>query len=269
MVGATEIELERLRMRLWKARGRTSKNVGMIYLVIGAVFLILAYLTRYIVFEAISIIAIFLGVISVFTNIEPYMKETVGNEAVASPLLAMIKILDQISIKGRVIYLPVATEAMAMAFIPINDDTPLPTLDEISTGNIIIPNRGLLIPSNGAGLLQLYEKELSDIRSMDFNYFIEWMPKVLTDGLKVCEKAEISVASNEVQVRIAVSSFRHLCQKKETIIACRRIGCPLSSVIASALAKNTNRVVYYKDCNYNPKKRETAVLYELGQTLET
>jgi hypothetical protein len=243
--------------------------MGTICLVVSATFLILAFITRYILFEFIAIVSFFLGVILIFSSIERYMKENVGNEALTPLLIALNELMEHHSIQGNAMFLPPLNDVDLKTFLPLHDDIPLPSFESLSEHGLVIPNQGLLLPSTGSGLLRLYEEEIGAFQSMTFEYLLEWLPRVLTSGLKLCENAEIIVNGEEVQVRLLVSLFRHLCQHEETRRACRRLGCPLASSIACAFAKNQHRAVRYKQCNYNPEKREATILYELLPTIKT
>jgi hypothetical protein len=133
---------------------------------------------------------------------------------------------------------------------------------------ILLPNQGVLLPSTGTGLLELYEEEIGNLRSMDSKYFLMWLPRVLVEGLKICEKAEISVENEKVRIELLGSVFRHLCQREKTRIACRKFGCPLTSSIASSFAKNLFRAVRYQSCIVEPRRRKITIHIELGPTFK-
>jgi len=262
--------LELLRKKLWRARGRHSKAAGVALLIISVIFLILAYVTRYIMFEVTSIVALLLGAILVFTSIEPYVKMDVANRAAISSLAALSEILAYLKIEGKAAHIPpTRNQSKGRTFIPMQSESSLPTLEEITKDRVVIPGKGLLLPSTGSALLQLYERELGDLRKIDFDYLVEWLPRVLVDGLQMAEKMEITRNGEDIHAKLTSSAFRHLCQQAETSnLICETINCPMCSSIADAIAKNTNRIVYYKKCSYDPSSLETTAHFVLGPTLE-
>lgn len=267
---SSEKELERFRSRLWKSRGRRGRSMGTILLVMSAIFLVFAYMTRYTVFEIVSIIALFLGVLLIFTGIENYMKEIVGNQALVSPLIALNEVVESHYgfYEGNAVFCPSIDNVPARTFLPRKANSPLPTRDNLMENTILLPNQGILLPSTGAGLLELYEEEIGDLQNMDYKYFLTWLPRVLVEGLKICEKADINVQNEEVRIELLGSVFRYLCQQEKTRIACRKIGCPLTSSIASGFAKNLGRAVRYQSCTAEPRRRKTVIHLELGPTFE-
>jgi hypothetical protein len=244
--------------------------MGTILLVMSAIFLIFAYMTRYMVFEIVSIIALFLGVLLIFTGIESYMKEIVGNQALASPLIALNEIVESHYgfYEGNAVFCPPIDNMPARTFLPRETNSPLPTRENLTENTILLPNQGILLPSTGAGLLELYEDEIGNLQTMDHKYFLTWLPRVLVEGLKLCERADIGVQNEKVQVEILGSVFRYLCQQEKMRTACRKIGCPLTSSIAGSFAKNLGRAVRYQNCVVEPKQRKTVIHFELGPTFE-
>ena len=265
-----EAELVRLKMRLWKARGRRSRITGVVFLFISGSFLILAYITRYIVFEVISILALLLGVVFVFTSMELYMKVNVANRAVISSLIPLTSLLNHLRVKSKAVYIPSASEKHShKIFLPTQGGDSLPTIEEIAKDDsTAFLEKGILLPPIGSALLQLYEEELGDLRNFDLEYLMAWLPRVLVDGLKMAERVEITRKIDEIHVKITDSVFRYLCQQPAVKVVCEVTGCPVCSSIGEAISKNTGHVVYYLKCEYDPLTRETDIFYRLGPPLE-
>lgn len=266
MAGVEE-ELIQLRVKLWKTRGRNSRLTGAVLLIISGFFLSLAYETRYIVFEVTSILALFLGVIFVLSGVERQVKLRVANRAVLSFLYALRDILTYFGIDDAGIYIPTAGGNSVKIFFPKNRSNSLPNIDE-ATSNMVVLEEGFILPPVGSALLQLYEEELGDVRNFDLDYLKEWLPRVLVDGLKMIERAEITQNGDEIQVKLTASSFSELCRNKEVAQICRTVGCPVTSSIAEAIAKNTGRVVYYVNCVYEASTQMTEDTYKLGPNVE-
>jgi len=253
----------------WKARGRNSRIAGATFLVLSATFLVLAYHTRYLLFETVSIVSLLLGVVFIFTSVEPYVKLNVANEAVVSALLALSKFLKHFKLQGKAVYFPSLSEDEdALLFLPRKDGDAIPNYDEIIESNSIGIEKGVILPSLGTKLVQLYEDELSGLRHFDLEYLMEWLPRVLVESLQVAEKVEIFSEGELIHVRFVEPVFRHVCQHSGLASICKSVGCPLCSSLAETFAKNTNRVVFFSKCDYDEKSRVAHAVFKLGPNVE-
>jgi hypothetical protein len=262
-----EDELVRLRLKIWKSRSRFSRSAGIALLVTSAIFLFLAYITRYIVFEVSSILALFLGVIFVLSEVEPHVKLRVANEAITSPLSTLCEIVNHFDLHGRGIYIPTKKEGQVKLFLPKDEDCRIPKINEI-TGDEIISKAGLVLSPIGRNLLKLYEEEIGDVDDHDLNYLMEWLPRVIVGELKLAEALEIAKNNENILVKITNLSINGFCKNTEVKRLCTSIGCPVISSIAEAIAKNTGRIVYYRNCAYEPSTRINEANYQLGPLIQ-
>jgi len=267
----TELEeLLLLRKLLREVQGRNSRFAGVAFLVLSATFLVLAYQTRYLLFETVSVVSLLLGVVFVFSSIEPCVKLNVANEAVVSALLALNKFLKHFKIKGKAVYIPSLSEGKgALLFLPRKDGDAIPNYDEIMEGDSIGVERGIVLPSLGTKLVQLYESELDGLKNLDFEYLTEWLPRVLVEELQVAEKVEIYSENELVHIRFSEPVFRHVCQHNDLASIRKSIGCPLCSSIAETLARNTHRLVFFSKCDYDVKSRIAHAVFTLGPNVES
>jgi len=265
-----EKEMMRLKEKLWKARGRRSRITGAAFLILSGFFLLLAYVTRYIVFEVISILALLLGVVFVFVGIESYVKMNVASKAVVSSLIPLASLLSHLKVEGKAIYIPpVSKQHSGKIFLPTQGVVSLPTFEEIrKEDSLSVLDKGVLMPSFGSALLQLYEDELGDLRKLDLEYLMAWLPRVLVDGLQMAEKVEMIRKVDDIHVKMTNLAFRNVCQHPAAKVVCDVTGCPVCSSIVEAFSKNTGRIVYYLKCENDRVKRETNAFYKLGPALE-
>jgi hypothetical protein len=124
------------------------------------------------------------------------------------------------------------------------------------------------MPSIGSALLHLYEDELGDLRKLDLEYLMAWLPRLLVDELQMAEKVEITRKVDDIQVKMTNFVFRNVCQHPAARVVCEITGCPVCSSIAEAFSKNTGRIVYYLKCENDRVKRETNAFYRFGPALE-
>jgi len=267
---APEAELMRLKLKLWKTRDRKSRITGAAYLVLSGFFFVLAYITRYILFEVVSILALLLGVVFVLIGAEHYVKLDVANRAVVSSLSPLIGLVKYLEVEGRAIHIPPFSETRSgRIFLPKHDGGSLPALEEVRNDNsIAVSDKGAFLPSIGNGLVQLYQEELGDLTSFDFDFLSAWLPQVLTDGLRMAEKVEIIRKGDDIHVKMTNMVFMNVCQFQDTKILCKITGCPVCSSLAEAIAKNSGRIVHYLRCENDLLKRETNAFYRFGRPLE-
>jgi len=267
-----EDEILRLRRRLWLARGRKSRMAGIALLTLSAAFLILAYISRYLVFEAISILTLLTGTIFIFTDLESYVKARVASEAIVSSLIPLNQLLDRLKAGGGAIYVPnPKKEGSVKVLMPRGRECPPTHNLSVNGGGGFPPTdvNGIPVSSTGSGLLQLYRREFGSFRNVTLPYLAEWLPRILVEDLKIAEGVEIVQDGAEVHVRLISPAFRQVCQQRERIEnVCKLVGCPISSSIAEALAETTGRLVQYVGCKYDPIRWEVNVLYRLGPVVE-
>ncbi len=138
----------------------------------------------------------------------------------------------------------------SVVFIPAKKGTVTPPTEQIASGKTLLNPEGICLTPPGQGLLTLYEKKLgTDISKTSVNYLKNNLPKILIEDLEILEDLEIDKQDNRVYVKMVGSVYENLCtQVRNRTQICSRIGCPLCSSIASALAKATGKpVVIEKD----------------------
>jgi len=256
-------ELLLLRKVLWKVRGRRSRTAGTVYLVLSALFLILSYFTRYIVFEIISIIALFLGVTLVLVSFEKYVKLTVAEEALVSAFLPINRLIEDLKLKGKATYIPRGSEVFVFISKENKAKSVLKKLD-----GAMINEKGLIIPSPSTFLTKFYERELGgNLSDFDLNYFFECFSRIVSDDLKLAEKVEITHDDKRVLLKLYQPLFNRFCEEKSVHSVCKHVGCFVCGSFASLLAKKTKRMISYKECTYDPKEKKTIVKLVLGPSI--
>ncbi len=247
-----EQELERLRLQLWRAKGRYSRRLSVVMLLISATLLVLSYFTRYITFEVTSIIALLIGAILMIENLDPQVKIRSASQALLSMLMILIDLKRKFGVSGKGLFIAIKSNNVKLIVLKENEfDQSI--LLKLKNERTLSENDGLLIPSPGQGLYQLYEEELGEINGMNLSYLFEWLPRVIVDGLNLCEKTHMFLVNEEVHTVFTKPFIRTVCQRRnirEDI--CRSIGCPLTSSIAHTLALATDLPIHHIECRYDP-----------------
>lgn len=260
-------DLLHLYKSLWKARGRRSKVAGVVYLVLSAIFFLLSYFMRYIVFEIVSILCLILGVALIFISMERYVKLDVANEALISALLPINRLVASLKFGGRAAYIPRNSDV----FVFLDEEGKGITeegLREIEAAGMF-EEKAVVLPSLGVFLTRLYEREFAgSFQGVALDYLIQWLPRVIVDGLKIAEKADILREEDKIRVKVVDFAFYRVCEEASINLVCKKVGCPFCASIANALAINTQRIVFYRGCEYSQDTRGLAISYELGPSVK-
>jgi len=257
-------ELEYLRLQLWRARGRHSRRLGSAMLLLSATLLFFAYITSYITFEVTAILALLIGTALLVSHLEPHVKLRPAGRAVLSYIQLFIELKRALSLSGRGVFVPCRAGG-ARLLLPTEDGVDESTVSKVVDEDVVVGGGGLLLPSPGQSLYQLYEEELGGIRGRDLEYLFEWLPRVMVDGLSLCERVEMVAVGDRIHTALTRPFVRSLCQRSDMRDSiCCSIGCPLTASIADTLAVSTGRAVEHVRCRYDPLRLEAYATHSLG-----
>jgi hypothetical protein len=197
------------------------------------------------------------GVLLSFIRPTKYVKLDIFDSTLISSLKTVDKILTELQYKGQGVYLPPRsfTELEeSLVYVSLNKETSMPKSKEIKKGKLFMNPKGIFLMPSGQGLLNLYEKELgTDLSITDINYLKNNFPQLLVEDLEILEDIEISEQDDTVYVRMKSSVFEGICNYlRDNTSVCSRLGCPLCSSLACAIAKATDKAVVI-DREYHSK----------------
>jgi hypothetical protein len=238
------------------------------FLVFGAIALISS-----IIYESAILAFIGLGLTlwgGLFLFIKPvrYVRADLLNSTVVSSLRAIDKILTELSYSGKGIYLPPGrlNELKEVSlFIPKKSGALMTKFNETVKEKLLINTDGMLIIPTGQALLNVYESKLkTDLSKVNLNYLESELPKLLIEDLELLEDLEISAHEDNVHVKMVDSIYGSLCgQVKNYTDMCSRLGCPLCSSIACALAKVTGKLVVIEKNEFSKDRKIVEIWYKL------
>jgi hypothetical protein len=241
------VERKAPKMRLQRHKRRFLGKIGYVFIFFG-----ISALASSIIYNSSILAFIGLGLTlwgGLFLFIKPtkYVKSSVFDSTTLSLLTNIDKILTELNYQGQAVHLPprhLKELKEGVVFIPMNEGTVIPR-EEVTKGKIFMNPEGICLTSPGQGLLNLYEKELrTDLSKRDLNYLKTNLPRILIEDLEILEDLEISEQNDKVFVKITGSVYQGLCNHlRNNTRICSRLGCPLCSSIACALAKATGKAV--------------------------
>ena len=253
----TEGTLLQARKRLWSARGRKRRQLGTALLGVSLLMFLLAYLTNRLIFELTSVLSLFLGTAFLFTEMESYVKSGSANAIAKSLMVSLRDALKYAGLpKGKVFYYYDQEDKPRMSF----DGEQGLAIDDPGAKK----KRGIY--PIGSDLVRLYEDELGDLKDRGLEYISEWLPRVISDGLKLAEGVEFTTDNNCIKVLITKPAYGALCFSediKDDVLA--RVGCPLGASIAQAIARAAGAMVLFAGCAHDPNSGISVLTYELSQ----
>jgi hypothetical protein len=194
-------------------------------------------------------------------HLDPQVKIRPASQALLSVIQIFIDLKRAFNASGRGVFIPGKTDNVKL-FVPKEDEVNQSVITRAAKKGIVVDNRGLLLPSPGQGLYQLYEEELGELHGIKLNYLFEWLPRVMVNGLNLCEKAEMILVNQEVHTVLTKPFIRSICQRsdiKESV--CYSTGCPLTASIADTLAVSRESPVHHIECRYDPLRQEAYVAH--------
>ena len=108
--------------------------------------------------------------------------------------------------------------------------------------------QGILLTPPGAELVQLFEKILNtSLITTDMQYLQENLPRLLIENLEVAQNFEMEIKGDRIHVKLENSAFKVFGKENNQLKLALRLGSPLSSALAVALAKASGKPVVIED----------------------
>ena len=190
--------------------------------------------------------------------------------ATASPALANIeKVIANMELDGKGIYLPpkyLRDFESSLIFIPEKADQTLPKPEEVDEQKLHSKNpKGIFLTPPGSALSKLFEKELgTTFTKTDINYIQNNLPKLLIEEMEIAENVEVKIENNIITIEITNHIFNEICQETRKLEKTHeKIGCPLCSAIACALAKATGKPITIQNEEQSQDGKTTKIQYAM------
>jgi hypothetical protein len=243
-----------------------SKTIVLILLILGTVSLLGAIAYSSTVPALIGLGLIFWGIILTYIQTSEYTKTTILDSTVTPLLTTLDETLKTLDYKGKAIYLPpkyLNDPETTKIYVSKQETGTLPTPDITQKLEMQPSNKnaqGMLITPPAAELTKLFETTLgTSFLNINLEDLQQRLPRVLIEDLEVMTDIEIKpVTSGEAEktmeslktdydkifVKFTTTTYKNICKKANELSAIHaNVGCPLTSALASALAKTTGKPV--------------------------
>jgi hypothetical protein len=209
---------------------------------------------------------IFWGIILTYIQTSEYVKTKVLDATVTSLLETLDETLKTLDYKGKALYLPpkyLNDPETTRIYVSKQENGTLSPADltqELELEPSHKNAEGMLITPPAAELTKLFETTLgTSFLNTRLEDLQQRLPRALIEDLEVMTDIEITTVtnretektteharadSNKILVKFTTSTYKNTCKKANELSAIHaNIGCPLTSALASALAKTTGKPV--------------------------
>lgn len=266
-----------------KIAATLSKTIGLILIILGTLSLLGAIVYSSTVPALIGLGLIFWGIILAYIQTSEYAKTANLDATVTSLLTTLDETLKTLDYKGKAIYLPpkcLNDPETTKIYVSKQDNATLPK-SEITQELELQPShknaQGMLITPPAADLTKLFETTLgTSFLNADLEDLQQRLPKVLIEDLEVMTDFELKPVNSEVEntiessktdydkilVKFTTTVYKNICKKANALSTIHaNVGCPLTSALASALAKTTGKPVTIQNQEISEDGKTTQIEY--------
>jgi len=270
-----QAEIEKLKLELNEVRGRVpSGKIGIIFIIPGALSLILSVVNNSPVLAFIGLGLTFWGALFFFIRPIKYVKSSLLDSTAISSYSTIDRIVKDLKYKGKSYYIPPYPKEVYLpeylkglkdmiVFISADSDAGMPSIEEMAKTKFLLENpKGILAAPPGLGLLTQFEKELRrDITKLELSELCESLPQLILENFQLAKEIEMKTEKNQVHVKIFDSIYKNLYSREQNLKSAHFLGCPLVSAIACAIAKTTGKIVTIHRDRISPDGQTIEVWY--------
>jgi hypothetical protein len=243
-----------------------SKAIGLILLILGTIDLLGAIAYSSTIPALIGLGLIFWGAILTYIQTSEYTRTTIIDATVMPLLTTLDETLKTLDCTGKAVYLPpkyLNDPETTKIYISKQDNGILPQpeiMQELELQSSHKNDQGTLITPPAADLTKLFETTLgTSFLNLDLEDLQKRLPKVLIEDLEVMTDIELKPVTNDetkktiessktdydkILVKFTTTTYKNICKKANELSTIHEnVGCPLTSALASALAKTTGKPV--------------------------
>lgn len=243
-----------------------SKTIGLTLLILGTISLLGAIAYSSTIPALVGLGLVFWGIILTYIQTSEYIKTRILDTTVMPLLTTLDETLKTLDYAGKAVYLPpkyLNDPETTKIYISKQYNDPLPQ-PEITQKLELQPShenaQGMLITPPAAELTKLFETTLgTSFLNMNLEDLPQRLPKVLIEDLEVMTDIELKQVTtgetektiepsktdyDKILVKFTTTAYKNICKRTRELSAIHaNVGCPLTSALASALAKTTGKPI--------------------------
>jgi hypothetical protein len=255
-----------------------AKLTSSILITTGAVAIFTSVIYSWPIIAFIGLGLLFWGITFTYVRTEEYARKILLDTTASSQQATLNQIIHELQHEGDVIYLPpkyFSDPETSKAYIPEQKNTPLPEPEQIQRQEkdfVIEKPPGVLFTPPGAELSKLFERTLeTSFAKVDLRYLQRNLPKLFVEDLGIAQNLEMETEANKIRIQIENSAYKIPNTETEKLVTIySRLGSPLSSAIACAVAKATGKpIIIEKEQNSNDGRDVTIEYRILDEEAQT
>jgi len=279
MANSNQADVDNLKKALTKPSPKPISPIiiSLIFLILGTLSLALSILTSSQVLAFLGLGLTFWGALFLLIRPVSYVKSTLLDATAISAYTTIDRIIQDLEYKGKSFYIPPYPKDVfipdhlrglkeLIAFIPADDSTPLPSIEEMARSKFIIKNpKGICIIPPGSGLVEQIGKELrTDPARMNLETLCETLPQIILESFRLAKEIEMKTEQNQVHLRILDSVYKPL-YLQEGMKSVYSLGCPVVSAIACEIAIVTGKLVSIDSMQISLDAQTITVTYKITE----
>jgi hypothetical protein len=274
-INQLQTDITNLKLELRKARPIPFGKISIMFIVPGALSLIVSILDNSQVLAFTGLGLTFWGALFFLVRPIRYVKSSLLDSTAISLYSTIDRIVKDLKYKSKSYYIvpPYPKELFLpehlsglkemVVFISAGSDVDMPSIEEMVRSRFLLENpKGICVTPPGLGLLTQFEKELkTDITKLELEELCEILPQLILENFQLAKEIKMKTERNQVHLKILDSAYKNLYSREENLKSVHFLGCPLVSAIACAIAKTTGKIVtLYRD-RISPDGQVIEVLY--------
>jgi hypothetical protein len=248
-----------------------------ILIMMGAVALFISIIYTLLILAFIGLGLLFFGVTFTYVRSDDYVKKILLDATVSSQQATLKHIFQELQYEGYIVYLPpkyFRNPEVHKAYLSEQKNGQLPRLEETQKKeqDFLIENPpGALFTPPGAELSKLFEKTLgTNFTKVDLQYLQRNMPKLFVEDLEIAQNFEMEIEDDKIRVKIRDSVYNASdVETEESLSKYSELDSLLSSAIACALAKTTNKPVVIEKRETREDGKDVTIEYRTINDEET
>jgi len=251
-----QTEIEEAKIELRKMKRVPSGRIGIVFAVPGVMSLAFSIYSNSPILAFIGLGLTFWGALFFFVKPIKYVKSSLLHSSTVASYLTIDRIIQDLKYKGKSYYVPPYPKEVYLpehlkglkemiVFISAEANASMPSIEEVAKSRFLTEKpKGICVAPPGLGLLAHIEQELkTDITKLELGELCDSLPKLILEDFQLAKEIEMKPEDNEVYLRILDSTYKDLYAAEANLKSIHLLGCPLTSAIACAIARNTGKVV--------------------------
>ena len=256
--------------------GTVSFRIGAVFAISGILSLAISVIYGSSILAFIGLGLVFWSVLFLLLRPVKYVEGVLLSSAAISEYLTIDRIIRDLKCEGQGYFIPpypkhtpIPEHLKALkdqvVFIPAEKDFNMPSIEEIVERRFLLKKtKGILVSPPGIGLLEQAQKQSRlDFSKMDPGQICDVLSRYTTENFSLAKTMEIKRSEDEVALKMSDFLYLSFYRPEENIASVSRLGCPIVSALACALAGATGRIVTIDKQVLAPDGLTLEVLYRL------